>query len=123
MSTVERDLAQYERIQASQDAYYRELGTATDDLLDKIERKHPEFIQLRDDALEAMEQHDKFREAIGAIAFATGNERRDLSDTINRIAYDELSGLCREYAARNRGKWQEWRDEELALRDDGRKAA
>ncbi|WP_110708537.1 hypothetical protein [Salinicola sp. CR57] len=100
MSTVERDLADYERRIDDRTRYDLALGRQTDDLIDVL-RGGDGFMNCnRGEAISRIDE-DEITKLVTDLALAESQEEiKHAACALRRVVYDEISGMCREVARR-----------------------
>ncbi|WP_110599773.1 hypothetical protein [Salinicola lusitanus] len=106
MSTVERDLTDYERRVDDRARYDLALGRQTDDLIDML-RSGDGFMNCnRGEAASRMRDAEELIYAVvdlGLLEVGNDFEREEqerLVGRLKRLAYDEIVEMCREHARR-----------------------
>ncbi|KAA0020752.1 hypothetical protein F0A16_02895 [Salinicola corii] len=100
MSTVERDLADYERRVDDRARYDLALGRQTDDLIDMLRRGHGFMNCNRGEAISRVDE-DEITKLVTDLALAEQpSDIEAATRALRRVVYDEISGMCREVARR-----------------------
>lgn len=101
MSTVERDIADYERRIDDRARYELELGRRTDEMIDML-RNGAGFMNCnRGEAISRIDE-DEITKLVTDLALAEQpSDIEAATRALRRVVYDEISGMCREYARRD----------------------
>lgn len=100
MSTVEIDTARYERRLEDTERYYTALDNQTDDLIDMI-RGGEGFMNCScDEAISRIDELELARLVTDLALAESPVAINNAASALRRVAYDEISGMCREYARR-----------------------
>lgn len=98
MSTPEIDLARHDARVTADERYSTALDNQTDDLIDMIRAGDGVMNCNRDEAISRIDEQELARLVTELALAETPAEIEAKAGALRRVVYDEISGMCREYA-------------------------